>query len=419
MKTMTLILFIFLFLSFILEFSFGISVTDIKGLSLKNLSIFLIICFMIAGNLVRGIPVLQRNKLNIPIICFILYAFLSMTIPFINNFQGYGSLFSNIINFKNYMDPFIFAIFVYNVVNDSETAEKLMYLLMLLLLVFNIISLLVTFEFIQTERLWMDTRLSRSRGAFSEGIQYSYYVALFMPLAINFFLNRDKLYEKILFGITIIVGIYCIFLTGSRGGFLTLLVSLNALVLLNAKELSLSFIVKTIAFFLIIGVIFLGALHFLPESSKEAMEYNFLERAKQESLDEYSSSRIEMWSYGLKLFLKNPFLGTGWGTYAKLAESNSHNDFLLHLATLGILGFIFFIMIFFRLFRNIWDFRHKPQKYTLYFNAYLAGLISFLVGIFLNNAYAPIYFMFFIYSAIILKLRDLNKIKLRNQETVE
>ena len=189
MKIMTLLLFSFLFLSFILEFSFGIRVSDIRGLSLKNLSIFLVIGFMVAGNFARGIPVLQRNKINIPIICFILYAFFSMITPFINNFQGYGSLFSKIVGFKNYMDPFIFAIFVYNIVNDIETAENLLYLLMLLLLIFNIISLLAAFEVVQTERLWMDTRLGRSRGAFSEGIQYSNYVALYIPLAINFFLN--------------------------------------------------------------------------------------------------------------------------------------------------------------------------------------------------------------------------------------
>ena len=112
----------------------------------------------------------------------------------------------------------------------------------------------------------------------------------------------------------------------------------------------------------------------------------------------------------MKLFVYNPILGAGFGTYIqKAGPSNSHNDYLLYLATTGIIGFYLFIRIYYRLFKSVNGFRDHENDNNWYYNGYLAGLISFCTAMFFVNIMQPNYF-FFIFSALILKLGYLDTV---------
>ena len=121
MRYVSIILFLFLLISFVIEFSLNIRLSPVRGISLKNLSIFLIIIWLVVGNLLRRLPLIQSNKINIPIIAFGAYFFFSLMIRLV--FDPSSSFVNKLVIFKAYMDPFILAIIIYSFVHDTKTAK--------------------------------------------------------------------------------------------------------------------------------------------------------------------------------------------------------------------------------------------------------------------------------------------------------
>jgi len=412
MRYVSIILVLFLLFSFVIEFSLNIKLSPVRGISLKNLSIYLIIIWLVVGNLIRRLPLIQSNKINIPIIAFGAYFFFSLMIRLV--FDPSSSFINTLVKFKTFMDPFILGIVIYSFLHDVRSVNFIISSLMILVLVFNLMTIIDSLELINIERIYVHARLGRTRGAFGEGNQYAAYIALFIPICVNQLLYRKNVAYRILMPLTLISGIYCILLTGSRGGLLALLVGLASLVILNARKVSLPLIIKTVGGFLATAILLGAAFHYLPDTSKVVLEKNIVGRAKTQNLEEYSSSRLYYWRKGMKLFSQNPLLGTGWGTFTRLVGANSHNDYILVLTTLGLPGFCLFIWIYYRLFQSAKEFRNKYSPNQWYYNGYLAGLFSFAFSMFFVNIFAPNYF-FFIFSALILKLGYLEGLDLKDE----
>ena len=148
----------------------------------------------------------------------------------------------------------------------------------------------------------------------------------------------------------------------------------------------------------------------LPASTKEGLKRNIIDRAVDDSIGtgDYSSGRFEMWSTCLKLFYHNPIVGTGWQTINAMAGQNSHSEFFLYLATTGLVGFTLYYLIFYRLFTTVLFFRRKSKSLCLYYDSYLAGMISFITAALFVNIYNP-YIFFFIYSGLILKMGSIEE----------
>ena len=95
------------------------------------------------------------------------------------------------------------------------------------------------------------------------------------------------------------------------------------------------------------GVVLLGLLYFLPESSKDRMR-----SALHWEQDKTASLRISFWKAGLKMFRDHPVLGVGLGNFPSAyaesyAESGSdrgewapHNIFIQAASELGIAGLL-------------------------------------------------------------------------------
>jgi len=411
MKYISIILFLFLLFCFVITFSLNITVSPVRGISLKNLSIYLIIIWLVVGNLFRRLPLIQSNKINIPIIAFGAYFFFSLMIRLV--FDPGSSFINKLVIFKAYMDPFILAIVIYSFVHEVKSIKFMLISLMIIVLIFNIMTLMDSYGLIDISRIIIKEHLGRTRGAFSEGNQYAAYIALFIPICINVFLyQRDTVYRALMF-LAIISGFYCILLTGSRGGLLALLVGLASLVILNARNISLPLIIKTVGGFLAIVILLGAAFHYLPDTSKVVLEKNIVGRAKTQNLEEYSSSRLYYWRKGMKFFIEKPLFGIGWGEFTRIVGSNTHNDYVLILVSLGFAGFCLFIWIYYRLFQSAIEFRNKYSPNQWYYNGYLAGLFSFALSMFFVNIYTPNYF-FFIFSALILKLGYLEGLNSKN-----
>jgi len=405
MKNIGFYLVLVFLISFIFEITFDFDLSDIPGISLKNLSVYIMIIFIFFQSFLIKKPILLKNKFNIPIIVFIVYCFLSLFLNYLIDPTIYKSLNSEIINFKNYMDSFIMAILVFNLVNDKKSIIILLISLLCLQFILNCITILGNFGVFlnESERMVMDTKHGRIGGAFGSSNDYAAYIALFMPLWLNAFFNIRNFFAKFALGIMLLLNIYSLLLTGSRGGFLAFFVGISALILFNAKKISFALLFKIITAFFAIGLIVGVSYVFLPEMSKAGIKRNVIERAKYQSLDEYSGGRLGFWSKGLKLFIQNPFTGTGWNTFVKLINANSHNDYLLFLTTLGAVGFSIVLWILYCLYSSAIENRKLAENNKWYYNSYLSGFFSIATSMFFVNM-RNTYLFFFIYTALVLKM---------------
>jgi O-antigen ligase len=405
MNYISISLFGFFLISLILEVSLEVKITDIPGFSLKNLSIYFMIVWLIFYNLVTKKPIIGKNKLNIPIILFIVYCLFSLLFTYYYKIISNYSLVSEMILFKSYMDAFIFLLIIYNFIHDIVVIKTLLFSLLGLFVILNLITILGSFNILEVSGIKF-LKHGRSSGALSEANQYASFIVLFLPFCFHYIVQFKKLFPKIIAVVITLLGLYCLFLTGSRGGILSFVVGIIVYFILESKQITNKILLKNIALFSILIVFIIVSINILPEITKEGLKYNIFEKAKSASIfsSDYSSGRIEIWSKCIEVFMRNPIFGTGWNTIYQSIGFNSHNEYLLYLTTTGIIGFFLFILIFYRLGKTVFNFRSiENSENTSFYHVYLSGLTSFMVAMFFVNIYSP-YIFLFLFSGLILKL---------------
>jgi O-antigen ligase len=392
-----------LFIGFLLEHSIGVNLSPIRGLSIKNLVIMLMIVEILHRKLMNKKPSFDhKNMTTAPIVLFILYCFCSLVINMQVNPSLYGSFKSEIIFFKSYMDPFLLSLFVFYLIDNKKTIESILFYFFLLLLAYNTITIIGSTGIIEFAGVYVDDK-GATRGSFTSPNQYAAYNAFLMPFCLSAFQKNRSLKKKIFYLFCFLTGVINIFWVFSRAGLLSLFIGIVSLQILNAKRLSFALIIKIFSGILIFAILTLGVLSFLPENTKLGIEENTLGRYQSEDLDDYSSGRLGIWEYAINLYLKNPFFGTGWKTFVKLVGANSHNEYINFLVSTGAIGLLLYLFIYYRLFITAFKYRKRIVQSRWYFNAYIAGLFSFLNSLFFSNMFTPLYY-FFIFSAVILKL---------------
>ena len=403
MKNIGLYLILALLISFVVEITFDIDVSTIPGISLKNLSIYMMIIFLFFQSFLVKRPLLLKNRFNMPIILFVVYCFLSLFFNYLFDPSIYTTLGSEIINFKNFMDSFIIAILVFSLIHDYKSIKLLLISLVVLLFILNSITIIGNFGVILSDRFIFDIKHGRVGGAFGSANEYAAYIALFIPLCINSFYYIRNMVVRFSIGLILVFSIYSLLLAGSRGGLLAFFVGTTALIFFNAKRVSLTLFLKTVTAFFVIGILVTASFQFLPEISKKGIKRNIYERATYQTLDEYSSGRLRLWKNGMKLFVQNPLFGKGWNTFVKYVNANSHNDYVLFLTTLGLAGFVILLWILYCLYSSAINYRKASENNKWYFNSYLASFCSFAVSMFFVNM-RNAYLFFFIYTALTLKM---------------
>ena len=121
--------------------------------------------------------------------------------------------------------------------------------------------------------------------------------------------------------------IYGIYLTGSRGGVL----SLAAVIGLYARRRFGTIIAVTLAALMLIGMISLGPSRLGRISAR----------------DESAQGRLEAWWAGLEMFKSHPIFGVGYSRFTEYHYLVAHNSFVHVLAEMGFVGaFIWLAMIY-------------------------------------------------------------------------
>ncbi len=217
----------------------------------------------------------------------------------------------------------------------------------------------------------------------------------------------------------IVLALFGIVLSGSRGAWLSVLPVIAAAFYVYRKKFEPLLIKKAVLAFRLFIIIFLLS-NFYPlmlykfqswQSGQNASTtFSFFQRAKSISdLDEISNKgRLEIWQRSLSSLLRHPILGVGLGNYIAVLDENisaakkgasAHNLYLDVASEIGIFGALILVAMFLEILRTAWlVFRRAGEPhfkiYGLLFSLYFLWVMVYsLFDVVLLNDKVLLFFM--------------------------
>lgn len=375
---------------------------DVLGpLSLKNISLYIIFFCIITQYITQKSH--DRESYGKIYLFVFLYLIYSLVI-FIYNHLSLSNLnlFDSLYSLKSSFDPFIILILLIYMYLDNKSTQIAFNLSLFLFLILNSITVFDSLGLVNINHIGFDEVYGRTSGAFGESNVYASYIALFLPLTVSFLMNSKNIYYMIFMYLNIFFGVYALVLTGSRGGFLSAIISFIVFFVLTMKNVHAT---KKIANVYVVALLFLSVFIVFkttPALTVDGINNNIISRYGTSDLNDYSSGRIDLWKKGLNIFLDNPFFGAQ-ESFSEIVGSNTHNTYLEILVSRGFVGLFLFISIFYYIFKNIYN-KYLEDVSSVILPSYIAGFCSFIVSMFFLNMFSAYYF-FFIYSALAIKIK--------------
>jgi O-antigen ligase len=159
------------------------------------------------------------------------------------------------------------------------------------------------------------------------------YCSLFLGLSL---VDKGKR-RRLLFLATVLLGLFPLFFSYSRGAYAA---AMGVLVVFGlAKKRSL----------LILALILLISWQtLLPSTVVDRIK---MTETQEGQLEHSASVRLDLWNHAMDLFKKNPILGVGWGGFRftvpeTFVYTDTHNLYLKTLSEQGIIGLILLLFIF-------------------------------------------------------------------------
>jgi len=215
-------------------------------------------------------------------------------------------------------------------------------------------------------------------GIFSDPNDLALIINTVLPLVVLWLLQSRSLLVRFYAVGVIIIFVYAIFLTASRGGLLCL--GLMA-ILVGMKKFG-KFVGVGAGLAIMAALVVLGP-RMNTISTEEASSYG----------------RLEAWVLGMSLFKGSPFFGVGFGNFMEYHFRTAHNSFVLCCSELGLFGLYPWLMLIWVSLKNT-RFVEKELlaagQRTLAMYAYAAelALLMFVAGaLLLSRTYHPSLFV--------------------------
>jgi len=407
-----IVIYIFIFV-FWAEQVLGLGFSKIKGLSLLNVSYYLLLVAW-ALKIIKTRKLFEPNDMNKYLILMIFVVLVSIPIKILLDEIPNISVMKEIIFAKSWTNPLILFFILVNIIDDKSTCNNTQLGLVLFLLVTVSSTLLVTYGVVEIGNLRVHD--GRATG-FAESNQYAGFLVLFIPLLFSFFLNQKSSLPKAISAFFLIITLMGLFVTGSRGGALSFLFSIIVylLILKREKMIKIATVISVVLTLLVVGGI---SYVVVPPDMKEGISTKF-DPSDSDDLADYTSGRTDFVANGIKLFIESPIFGHGQQTFIPLSKlrgfpkiANSHNDYILHAVHYGSIGLVIFLMLFTKVFQHVWHrFNITTDSWSKYLYAsYLAGFLGYAFSMLSVNMFAPRY-LFWMYTAIIYKYSQLEMTK--------
>ena len=174
---------------------------------------------------------------------------------------------------------------------------------------------------------------------------------------------------------------YALYLTNSRGAFLSLMAAVFFYFVRRTKKFLLGGIIGGLAIFLIFSF---GPSRMALMSTDEESAYN----------------RADAWYYGIELTKSNPIFGVGYRMFEDDFPMTAHNTFVLVMAESGILGLFFLVGLFYISLKGLSLVEKNNERLKNYSHGLQAALVGFAAAaFFLSRLYIILPYMLFALSA--------------------
>jgi O-antigen ligase len=319
-----------------------------------------------------------------------------------------------IIQFVRWSQPLVLFFITFKIIDDKKTCYGAILGLMILMLVTSSATPLTSSGIFKIGKSYFAGG-PRASGFF-EVNAFAAYLALFIPLVFTFMLFQKNYALRTLNAILLLVSLIALITTGSRGGILSLLggISVYLTTLYRQKVIRLLTLLQILTALTIFSVI---SFVLAPTMAKTTVIQRF-DPSKSESIETYSSQRINIWLRSIQLFVERPIFGHGQNTIQSLMELRlwgkkrvAHNQYLNYLVEFGIIGCAFFILLLLKLFQVMWFYQKTtPDRWSkMLLLSYVSGLTGYTISMLFMNNLGPPRFIFWFYTAVLLKYGQLSE----------
>ena len=196
-------------------------------------------------------------------------------------------------------------------------------------------------------------------GNFDNPNDLAYSVVLVIPFALGFLIQTKGFLGRFIALILLIVSLYCVYLTKSRGGQIALSASLGTWIYFWTKNPKRK---RQLIIFGIAGVIAVAV----------GQSTGYRE-------DESAMGRIDAWAEGWQLLKSNPIIGVGKGQFIEHHSRDTHSSYVRAGAELGLLGLYAFIGMIYGVGLTIMNVQESTidEKWRPYYAGFGAFFVSY------------------------------------------
>lgn len=351
--------------------------------------LFVYICILILtvvwllGGYLRHNPRFQRTVLDLPMGLFLLVALLSML--------RLTDLFAGIDTFFLYLS---YILFFYLVLNNVKSPRHYKLFIHIFIIAGTVMGLYGIFQYLAGFGELEKYIAAQSLGAIVPSRIFTIFVSpnhlagfliMIIPLAFVLVSLTQKSWKRILLLVALVIMLDCVFLTYSRGGWISLgLVFLVLIIGYLYKKKPL-----VLANLLVIAVLVISTTFVMVRvesmTAKSDSSYSALEVSGAVTS---AQGRFLLWRGTSQIIKAHPLMGIGVGAFASaypfyqyggLYSKHAHSAYLEIFAEMGIFGFILILIVFFLIFRKgLKLVKHKEGVYGELAIGLLAGASGFM-----------------------------------------
>ena len=195
-------------------------------------------------------------------------------------------------------------------------------------------------------------------GMLSSANDIAYSMALVVPFALGLLIQAKSFTGRIGGLILLIISLYTIYLTGSRGGQIALTICLFTWGYFWTKSRKRRK-----------QIVIIAALGVLAVISAQATGYRE---------DASAMGRVEAWSAGWEMLKSHPIIGVGKEQFREYHKVDSHNSYVRAAAELGLIGLYAFVGMLYSAYFVIFRIMKSPENER--WRPYFAGFAGFFVS---------------------------------------
>lgn len=374
------------------------------GFNLTTIFMFILIVGWLVRSGKEGLC--RKSALNFPILTFILIMYASLWYGYFN--LGYSPFGEELTLYKRFVTSLIFYFIILNSVKDKKT---MWLVLKVMFFVTVLISIMSVIEYRSVET-WHYKEGSRFNIAGMQPNDLALFFTQCLPVFLSFVLFKKAINSRIFYLVLISICFAALMFTYSRGAYISIIVAFLVIGIFAGMKNLLKLSLGIIIILLPISIIF-GHGNILPVSVTE----RFQSITKK---DESIETRQNVWKIAKDYIVQSPLFGYGFNAKSYLLPLDTHNMFLNILLEAGVLGLIFFLLIFLtgfklalRVFKSSEDSFDKALSLGL-----MGSLVAMVVGNFFGSRFNLFasngYFVALLGMVARLDSENRNKIKIKS-----